>query len=71
MLYAKSEYVTYLAIADTFMKDGKFDGSLFYDSRPSGVPAHELHPSNAGQRKWVEAIEPTLSAMMGDHGKLK
>jgi len=71
LLYAKSDFVTYLDIADTFKRDGKFDPSLFYDSRPNGIAAHELHPSSVGQRKWVEAIEPALSAMMGDRDKSK
>lgn len=67
LLYVNSNYVTYRDISGVFEKDGKVDTSLYYDPRPNGRAAHELHPSSTSQRKWVEAIEPTLSQMLNEH----
>jgi hypothetical protein len=64
--YARSSVVTYLDIGRIFMKDGKLDRSLFFDPLlPS--PSAPLHPTAQGQRIMAEAIEPTLSSLLGDH----
>jgi lysophospholipase L1-like esterase len=69
LIYAGSSYVTFLDIKNAFYKNGKLDTSIFYDPRLP-KPGHALHPDTVGQRKWAEAIEPTLSRMLGDKNKL-
>ena len=67
--YAHDPKVTYLDIGWVFIKDGRVDRSLFFDplTKPDGAP---LHPTAQGQERMAEAIEPTLSRLMGDRSKL-
>jgi lysophospholipase L1-like esterase len=65
-VYSGSSYVTFMDIGNVFRKDGAVDGSLFYEKN-----GKYQHPNAAGQRKWAEAIEPTLSQMLGDKNKLQ
>jgi lysophospholipase L1-like esterase len=70
-LYEGSSYVTFLDIKNAFYKNGKLDESLFYDTRLTPPGRASVHPDTVGQRKWAEAIEPTLSQLLGDKNKLK
>jgi len=64
-IYAGSSYVQFLDIGDIFRKNGEPDPSLYHDKTGKC-----LHPNVTGQRKWAEAIEPTISQMLGDKNKL-
>ncbi|MBV9251277.1 MAG: hypothetical protein JO227_18750 [Acetobacteraceae bacterium] len=63
--YPRVGEVTFLGVGHVFMKDGKLNRELFYDSRQS-PPAPPLHPTAEGQALMAEAIEPTLAALLGD-----
>ena len=63
--YGKSTGVTYVDVANVFMRDGKLRRDLFYDIRKT-PPAAPLHPSPEGQMLISQAIEPTLAALLGD-----
>ncbi len=57
--------VTFMDVSAVFMADGRVDRGLFYDPllSPPGAP---LHPTALGHARLAAAIEPTLSALMGD-----
>ena len=57
--------MTYLDIGSIFYKNGSLNTDIFYDPR---LPRHgkALHPDTNGQRMMAEAIEPTLTKLMGD-----
>jgi len=57
--------VTYVDVSPVFVARGAVDQSLFYDPRLT-PPEPPLHPTADGQARMAEAIEPTLSAMLGD-----
>jgi lysophospholipase L1-like esterase len=58
-------YVTFHDASALFMKNGVIDRSLFRD--PQEAPPHPaLHPSPDGMDRLAAAIEPTLSALLGD-----
>ena len=63
--YAENPRVTYLDIGSIFYSNGTLNAAMFYDLR---LPWHgkPLHPDTNGQRMMAEAIEPTLSKLMGD-----
>lgn len=63
--YAKSSYVTFVDIAATFMKEGRLDEHLFYDTRLN-PPRGALHPDTRAQRMMAEALEPTLVRLLGE-----
>lgn len=63
--YRANPHVIYLDIGAIFFRDGVLNATIFYDPR---LPQHgkPLHPDTNGQRMMAEAIEPTLSKLMGD-----
>jgi lysophospholipase L1-like esterase len=63
--YERSSDATYVDVGHVFMKDGKLDRDLFLDPRLT-PPSAPLHPTAEGQRLMAEAIEPTLSTLLGD-----
>jgi lysophospholipase L1-like esterase len=63
--YRNGGDVTYLDLSPVFEKNGVLDRSLFLDPLLT-PPEPPLHPSAEGQRRMAEAIEPTLSALLGD-----
>jgi lysophospholipase L1-like esterase len=63
--YGENPRVAYLDIGSIFYKNGSLNTALFYDPRLS-QPGKPLHPDTNGQRMMAEAIEPTLSNLMGD-----
>jgi lysophospholipase L1-like esterase len=59
-------YVVYRDVSPLFLrKDGSVETSLYYDPLES-PPRPALHPSPEGQARMAAAIEPVLSAMLGD-----
>ncbi len=61
----KVDDVTYLDVTGVFMKNGQFDPAMFLDPKMH-PPEPPLHPDAAAQAKMAAAMEPTLSALMGD-----
>jgi lysophospholipase L1-like esterase len=57
--------VTWIDLAPVFERDGVLDRSLFLDPLLT-PPEAPLHPTAEGQARMAEAIEPALSALMGD-----
>jgi len=57
--------VTYLDVTHIFMRDGKLDEGLFLDPTMT-PPEPALHPNPQGMAAIAAAMEPTLSAMLGD-----
>jgi lysophospholipase L1-like esterase len=57
--------VTYLDVTSVFLTHGAVDPSLFYDPKLT-PPESPLHPTPDAQARMAEAIEPALSAMLGD-----
>ena len=57
--------VTYIDVTPLFMSHGAVDATLFYDPRLT-PPEPPLHPTPDGMARIAEAIEPMLSAMLGD-----
>ena len=60
--------VTYMDLGALFIRDGQVERTAFFDDLLD-PPDPPLHPSVASQMRIAEAIEPTLAAMLGDHGK--
>ena len=60
----------YLDLSDLFMRDGRVDRAAFYDDLLD-PPDPPLHPTAATQARMAEAIEPTLSAMLGDRSRAR
>jgi len=63
--YAQGGDVTFADVSPVFMRDGKLNRDLFLDPLLT-PPAAPLHPSAEGQARMAAAIEPTLSALLGD-----
>jgi lysophospholipase L1-like esterase len=63
--YGQRNDVTYLDVGHVFMHDGKLDRDLYLDPRET-PPRPPLHPTAQGQALMAEAMEPTLSALLGD-----
>jgi lysophospholipase L1-like esterase len=65
----KVAYVTFRDLSSLFMRGGAVDTSLYLDPKLT-PPAPALHPSPEGQARMAAAIEPVVSAMLGDrpHG---
>lgn len=61
--YPKGHAVTFMDLGALFMRDGRFDRTMFYDPllKPPEPP---LHPTAPAMAKMAEAMEPTLSALM-------
>ena len=57
---------TFVDVTHVFMKNGRLDKALFADPKMT-PPEPPLHPSPEGQILLSQAIELTLSAMLGDH----
>ena len=57
--------VTFYDASPLFVKGGAVDRSLFRDPQDT-PPAPALHPSPEGMARLAAAIEPALSAMLGD-----
>jgi len=57
--------VTFLDVTAVFMRDGRLDRGLFLDPLLT-PPEPPLHPTAAGQARMAEAMEPALSALLGD-----
>lgn len=56
---ADGEHVFWLDVNRVFLRpDGKINTDMLWDL---------LHPSPAGAEAWVQAVEPTLAKLMGDH----
>ncbi|HZQ19322.1 MAG TPA: GDSL-type esterase/lipase family protein [Terriglobales bacterium] len=62
--YGTDEKVTFLDIGTIYYKNGKLNRDLFYD--PKEYQSKALHPNTLGHRMMAEAIEPTLSRLIGD-----
>lgn len=67
--YGVNSRVSFLDIGSIFYRDGTLNTDIFYDPR---LPQHgaALHPDTNGQRRMAEAIEPTLSHLMGDEPRV-
>ena len=63
--YRRGGDVTFLDLSLVFMKGGKLDRGLFLDPLLT-PPEPPLHPSAEGQARMAEAMEPALSALLGD-----
>jgi lysophospholipase L1-like esterase len=63
--YRKAGDVRFLDLNPVFVKDGRLDRGLFFDPLLS-PPEPPLHPSAEGQARMAEAMEPALSALLGD-----
>jgi hypothetical protein len=61
--------VTFLNETGVFVRDGVVDRSAFLDPLLT-PPQPPLHPTAQAQARLAAAIEPTLSALLGDreHG---
>ena len=62
--------VTYLDVTSLFMRDGQVDRTQFLDDRLD-PPDPPLHPTAQAQARLAEAIEPTLSSMLGDRPRMR
>lgn len=67
--YGHGGAVTFLDVAQVFLRDGKFDRSLFYDPKLT-PPEAPLHPTAQGMAMLAAAMEPTLATLMGDRNHL-
>jgi lysophospholipase L1-like esterase len=67
--YGEHPRVTYLDIGSIFYQQDTLLAALFYDPRLR-VPRQPLHPDTIGQRMMAEAIEPTLSKLLGDQPRV-
>jgi lysophospholipase L1-like esterase len=67
--YKPGGEVTFLDVGHVFMKGGQLDRTMFLDPLLP-TPQDPLHPTAAAQEKLAEAIEPTLSALLGDRNKV-
>jgi lysophospholipase L1-like esterase len=67
--YAHVENVTFLDVGHVLMRGGALDRSLFYDPKLT-PPEAPLHPTAQGMALIAAAMEPTLSALMGDRNHL-
>jgi lysophospholipase L1-like esterase len=63
--YRRGGEVTYLDVSQVFIRNGRLDTDLFFDPLLT-PPASPLHPTAEGQALMAAAIEPTLSALLGD-----
>lgn len=61
-------HVTYMDLGGLFLRDGQADRAAFYDDMLE-PPDPPLHPSVAAQARMAEAIEPTLTAILGDRSR--
>ena len=68
-LYGHGADVTFLELSSLFMKNGRVDPAAFLDPHLT-PPDPPLHPSAQTQRRIAEAIEPTVSRLMGDTNRL-
>ncbi len=62
-------WVNYVNVTPVFMKDGRLDTSLFFDPKMT-PPAPALHPDPQGQAAMAAALEPSLSAILGDRERV-
>jgi lysophospholipase L1-like esterase len=60
--------VDYIDIGSIFFKEGELNTGIYYDPRLP-QPGPPLHPDTVGQKLMAEAIEPELSAILGDGGQ--
>lgn len=67
--YANDRTVTFIDVGYRFLADGRTDVSLYMDPR-NDPPMAALHPDAAAQARMAEAIEPTLSRLLGDRNRL-
>ena len=67
--YGHGGAVTFLNAGQVFLRDGKFDRSLFYDPKLT-PPEAPLHPTTQGMAMLAAAMEPTLAKLMGDRNHL-
>ena len=64
--YKDGREAVFMDVSALFMRGGHVDGDLFLD--PKGTPpGPALHPTAQAQAAIAAAIEPTLSAWLGDH----
>lgn len=68
--YGKGGEVTWFDPTPLFTKNGRTDRSLYYDPTLT-PPDPTLHPDRYGMEKLAIAIEPILSAMLGDRSKVR
>ena len=62
--------LAYMDLGALFLRDGRVDRAAFYDDLLD-PPDPPLHPTAAMQARMAEAIEPTLSAMLGDRSRVR
>lgn len=62
--------VTYMDVGPIFLRNGQLDRTQFLDDRLT-PPDRPLHPTAQAQAEIAEAIEPTLSRLMGVPSKLR
>ncbi|MCF4164832.1 GDSL-type esterase/lipase family protein [Zavarzinia compransoris] len=67
--YAKDGRVIFMDVGYRFLKDGTTDVGLYMDPR-NDPPQPALHPDAAAQARMAEAIEPTLSKLLGDRSRI-
>jgi lysophospholipase L1-like esterase len=67
--YGHDGDVTFLDVGHVLMPNDRLDRSLFYDPKLS-PPEAPLHPTAQGMGLIAAAMEPTLSALMGDRNHL-
>lgn len=67
--YKGSAEVTYMDVSALFLRNGVTNRDLFYDPKLT-PPQPPLHPTAQAQAMMAKALEPVLSAMLGDrpHG---
>jgi lysophospholipase L1-like esterase len=63
--FPSSGPLTYMDLSRLFMRDGEVDRTQFLDDHLQ-PPDPPLHPTAQAQQRMAEAIEPTLSRMLGD-----
>jgi lysophospholipase L1-like esterase len=63
--YRNGGIATFLDVSRVFLKNGRTNRDLFYDSLLT-PPEPLVHPSAEGQNMLSLAIEPTLASLLGD-----
>lgn len=63
--YARDPVVTFLDAGHVFIRDGRLNRDLYYDTVLT-PPQPPLHPSVQGQGLMAAAMEPVLAGLLGD-----
>ena len=63
--YARDPVVSFLDVGHVFLRDGRVDTGLYYDTQMK-PPRPALHPSPEAQAMMAQAMEPVLARLLGD-----